>query len=226
MTIKFGFYLFPQLTQLDFAGPFEVFSHVPGGEVHLAAKTLEPVAADTGLKLTPTTTLDDCPQLDVLCVPGGPYVDCLFDDEATLAFLRRQAAGARFVTSVCTGSLILGAAGLLKGYKATSHWTSVDMLADFGAIPCADRVVIDRDRATGGGVTAGIDFALTLTAELVGETVAKMIQLATEYNPAPPFESGHPSVADDVIVNAVNKLLAERLERREANAAKYRKIAS
>ncbi|WP_417465670.1 DJ-1/PfpI family protein [Kordiimonas sp.] len=225
MSIKFGFYLFPQLTQLDFAGPFEVFSHVPGGEVHLVAKTLEPVAADTGLKLTPTTTFEDCPQLDVLCVPGGPYVDYLFDDQPTLEFLRRQAAGARYVTSVCTGSLILGAAGLLKGYKATTHWTSVDMLADFGAIPCTDRVVIDRDRATGGGVTAGIDFALTLTAELVGERVAKMIQLATEYNPAPPFESGHPSVAEEEIVGAVSMLMSERLERRRAQAAKHRELA-
>ncbi|WP_262692446.1 DJ-1/PfpI family protein [Kordiimonas aestuarii] len=221
MTIKIGFYLFPDMTQLDFAGPFEVFSQVPGVEVYLAAKTLKAVTADKGLGLMPTVTLEDCPDLDVLCVPGGPHVDYLFDDEATLAFLRRQGAQAQYVTSVCTGSLILGAAGLLRGFKATSHWTSVDMLSNFGAVPTAGRVVKDRNRITGGGVTAGIDFALTCVAEIVGERVAKMIQLGLEYNPEPPFDGGHPNVAEPEIVQAVGVLMKERLERRRGRAGAF-----
>ena len=216
MSLKIGFYLFPDMTQLDFAGPFEVFSQIPGASVHLAARTLDPVMADKGLGLLPTTTLADCPDLDVLCVPGGPHVDHLFTDEETLAFLKRQGAQARYVTSVCTGSLILGAAGLLRGYKATSHWTSVDLLSHFGAIPTAGRVVIDRNRITGGGVTAGIDFALTVAAALAGERVAKMIQLGLEYNPAPPFNCGHPDVAEPEIVLATEVVMRERLDRRRA----------
>jgi len=214
--MEIGFYLYPGMTQLDFTGPYEVLAHVPGARVHLAAKNLDPIESDTGLRILPTVTLTDCPQLDVLCVPGGPHVDALFQDTETLEFLKRQGEGAKYVTSVCTGSLILGAAGLLKGYKATSHWTSVDMLETFGAIPTAGRVVRDRNRFTGGGVTAGIDFALTLVAEMMGEKTAKMIQLATEYNPAPPFEGGHPDVAEPEIVAAVSAVMQERLDRRRA----------
>ncbi|WP_417449153.1 DJ-1/PfpI family protein [Kordiimonas sp.] len=221
MSLTIGFYLFPEMTQLDFAGPFEVFSQVPDTQIHLAAKTLEPVKADTGLRLLPTTTLEACPDVDVLCVPGGPHVDLLFDDETTLAFLRRQGVQASYVTSVCTGSLILGAAGLLKGYKATSHWTSVDLLSHFGAVPTRGRVVKDRNRITGGGVTAGIDFALTVVAELKGDRVAKMIQLGTEYNPEPPFNCGHPDVAEPEIVDAVKTRMSDRLERRRGRAGAF-----
>ena len=221
MTLNIGFYLFPEMTQLDFAGPYEVFSHLPGATVHLAAKTLEPVKADGGLRLMPTTTLAECVQLDVICVPGGPYVDYLFSDSETLEFLKCQGESAQYVTSVCTGSLILGAAGLLQGFKATSHWTSVDLLSHFGAEPTPGRVVKDRNRITGGGVTAGIDFALTVAAELAGERVAKIIQLAMEYNPEPPFECGHPDIAEDEIIAAVSGLMKDRLERRRIAAARH-----
>ena len=220
MTLNIGFYLYPEMTQLDFAGPYEVFSHLPGATVHLAAKSLDPVKADGGLRLMPTTTLGECVPLDVLCVPGGPYVDSLFSDAETLEFLSRQGKRAKYVTSVCTGSLILGAAGLLRGYKATSHWTSVDLLSHFGAVPTPGRVVKDRNRITGGGVTAGIDFALTVAAELAGDRVAKMIQLAMEYNPEPPFESGHPDIAEEEIIMAVSGIMKDRLERRREAARK------
>jgi len=221
MSITIGFLLFPDMTNLDFAGPFEVFSQVPGAKVHLVAKSLDAVTADKGLRLLPDTTFADCPQLDVLCVPGGPHVDFLFEDSETLDFLKTQGAGAKYVTSVCTGSLILGAAGLLEGYKATSHWTSVDMLTHFGTVPTKGRVVKDRNRITGGGVTAGIDFAIAVAAELVGEQVAKMIQLGLEYNPAPPFVGGHPDVAEAEIVTAVGAIMKERLDRRRMAAGNF-----
>ena len=221
MTIKIGFLLFPRMTQLDFTGPYEVFSHLPGAEVVLAAKTVEPVMADTGLKILPDVTLGDCPPLDVLCVPGGPHVDEWFDDGEMMDFLRHQGAGARYVTSVCTGSLILGAAGLLQGYRAATHWTSLEFLKPFGAIPDKARVVIDRNRITGGGVTAGIDFALTIAAELAGEPVAKAIQLGMEYNPAPPFRGGHPDTAEPELVQAVLARMKGRLERRQAKSQAY-----
>ncbi len=215
MSLSIGFLIFPRMTQLDFTGPFEVFSHVPRASVHVVAKSLEPVMADTGLGFVPTTTIGECAQLDIVCVPGGPHVDEWFEDEEMLGFLRQQAAGAKYVTSVCTGSLILGAAGLLKGYRAATHWTSLDFLKPFGATPDAARVVIDRDRVTGGGVTAGIDFALTLVAELMGEAVAKSIQLGMEYNPAPPFVGGHPDVAEPELVARVLEAMDERLTRRK-----------
>lgn len=218
MTLNIGFLIFPRMTQLDFTGPFEVFSHVPKASVHVVAKSLEPIMADTGLGFMPTTTMADCPPLDIVCVPGGPNVDEWFEDEEMLGFLRAQAAGAKYVTSVCTGSLILGAAGLLRGYRATTHWTSLEFLKPFGATPDPARVVIDRDRVTGGGVTAGIDFALTLVAELAGEAVAKSIQLGMEYNPAPPFVGGHPDVAEPALVEHVLKAMDERLTRRKERA--------
>lgn len=221
MSITIGFLLFPDMTNLDFAGPFEVFSQVPGAKVHLVAKSINAVTADKGLRLLPDTTFADCPQLDVLCVPGGPHVDFLFSDTETLSFLKKQGDGAKYVTSVCTGSLILGAAGLLEGYKATSHWTSVDMLSHFGAVATKGRAVKDRNRITGGGVTAGIDFAISVAAELVGEQVAKMIQLGLEYNPAPPFVGGHPDVAEPEIVTAVGTIMRERLDRRRAAVGNF-----
>lgn len=217
MTLTIGFLIYPRLTQLDFTGPYEVLARVPGATVHVAAKTLDPVTSDSGLKILPTVTLKDCPELDVLVVPGGPHVDEWFGDAEMMDFLREHGAGAKYVTSVCTGSLILGAAGLLDGYKATTHWTSLDYLKPFGAIPTEGRVVRDRNRFTGGGVTAGIDFALTVAAELAGEQVAKAIQLGLEYNPEPPFRGGHPSVAEPALVAAVTQTMQARLEvRRQA----------
>ena len=166
--LQIGLLAFPNVQQLDLTGPYEVFASWPGARVRLVGKTLEPVISSTGLWLKPDASFDDCPQLDVICVPGGFGINALMADEATLAFVRRQAEGARFVTSVCTGALVLGAAGLLKGKRATTHWASHHLLATLGAIPVQARVVRDGRLVTGGGVTAGIDFALTLLAELAG----------------------------------------------------------
>ena len=180
MAFRIGFLVFPNITQLDMTGPHEVFARLPGSETHLVWKSLEPIAAQGGLRLVPTTTLDACPQLDLVCVPGGPGMNPLLTDDDVLAFLRRQAAGARYVTAVCTGALVLGAAGLLKGKRATTHWTAHHLLAPFGAIPVAERTVIDGNVITGGGVTAGIDFALRVVAEVAGEDAAKAIQLSID----------------------------------------------
>lgn len=213
--LRFGLLLFPDLTQLDLTGPYEVFRRAPGVATHLVAKTLDPVRADSGLRLLPDTTLAGCPPLDVVCVPGGPGVNAAMEDAAILDFLRTQAAGARYVTSVCTGALVLGAAGLLRGRRATTHWASHDFLAAFGAIPTAGRVVRDGNLFTGGGVTAGIDFALTLLAELFGEAEAQAIQLYIEYAPAPPFAAGSPETAPHEVVAAVRARGAATRARRE-----------
>jgi cyclohexyl-isocyanide hydratase len=220
--MEIGILVFPKVQQLDLTGPYEVFASWPEARVRLVGQTLEPIVSATGLKLTPDATYETCPQLDVVCVPGGVGIRPLLTDEATLAFLRRQAAGARFTTSVCTGALVLGAAGLLRGKRATTHWASHDLLESFGAIPVRERVVRDGALMTGGGVTAGIDFALTLVAELAGRETAEAIQLNLEYAPAPPFNSGTPESAppDVVAISRARgaKLRAER-ERLVAEAA-------
>lgn len=203
MTTHIGMLLYPGLTQLDLTGPFEVLARVPGAQVHVAWKTRDPVIADTGLAFVPSTTFESCPELDVVFVPGGAGVTPLMDDATALEFLRRQASSARYVTSVCTGSLLLGVAGLLSGYDAVTHWAFMDLLPMVGARPVKRRVVVDRNRITGGGVTSGIDFGLRLAAELAGDKLARMIQLALEYDPAPPYRSGHPDVAAPEIVAAV-----------------------
>lgn len=205
------FLLFPNLTQLDFTGPLQVLSRLPGATVPLAAKTLDPVPTDTALTLNPTHTLENCPQADVLCVPGGFGVDDAMRDEETVRFVKRQAAGAQYVTSVCTGAFILGAAGLLEGKRATTHWAYHDALADVGSTPVRARVVRDGNLFTGGGVTAGIDFAFTLAAEIAGEEVAKAIQLGLEYDPAPPFEAGSPEKAPPAALKAMADRYAPRL---------------
>jgi cyclohexyl-isocyanide hydratase len=217
--INIGILLFPKVTQLDATGPAQVLARTPGATLHMIWKTRDPVPTDAGFSIVPTTTFADCPQLDVICVPGGGgQVDLMSDDE-TLDFLRKQAAGARYVTSVCTGSLVLGAAGLLKGYRSACHWASRDLLAAFGAIPVAERVVRDRNRISGGGVTAGIDFGLTLLAELAGEEVARSVQLGLEYDPQPPFESGSPEKAGVERVKRVREQMSPMLElRQNANA--------
>ena len=218
--LQIGLLLFPRLTQLDMTGPFEVFSRVPGAKVRLVWKTTEPVRSDTGLAMLPDTTLDDCPQLDVICVPGGPGVAALMEDETVLAFLRKQAAGARYVTSVCTGALVLGAAGLLRGKRATTHWASHDFLAALGATPVDARVVRDGNLFTGGGVTAGIDFALTLAAELVSMEAAQAIQLQIEYAPNPPFNAGTPGTAPASVLHAARIKGAAMRGEREALIAR------
>lgn len=211
-----GLLLFPRLTQLDMTGPFEVFNRVPGGSVHLIWKSLETVTSDTGLGLRPTATFADCPELDVICVPGGPGVADLMEDPEVLDFLRDRAKTAKYVTSVCTGSLVLGAAGLLDGKRATSHWMSRPMLAAFGATPVEARVVSDGNTITGGGVTAGIDFALTIVGQEFGQAVAEEIQLAIEYDPHPPYDSGSPQTADPGLVEDVMARSGGRQKDREA----------
>jgi cyclohexyl-isocyanide hydratase len=189
---------------------------VPGAKLHMIWKTLDPVPTDAGFSIVPTTTFANCPQLDVVCVPGGGGQVALMTDEETLDFLRKQAASARYVTSVCTGSLVLGAAGLLKGYKSACHWTSREYLPAFGAIPVAERMVRDRNRLSGGGVTAGIDFGLTLAAELAGEEIAKSIQLTLEYDPQPPFDSGSPEKAGPERVARLKERIQAMLQKRAA----------
>ncbi|WP_120005942.1 DJ-1/PfpI family protein [Nesterenkonia muleiensis] len=185
--------LFPNVTQLDLTGPAQVFARFPEAEVHFAWRDLEPVPTDSGFSILPTITLEAAPQADLLFVPGGQGAFEVFDDDAALGFIAEQAAGAQYVTSVCTGSFALGAAGLLQGRRATSHWASLDMLEHFGAVPVSQRVVQDGKIITGAGVTSGIDFALTVAAEVYGKDVAQEIQLYIEYDPAPPFDAGSPS---------------------------------
>jgi cyclohexyl-isocyanide hydratase len=210
-----GFLLFPHVTQLDLTGPAQILSRIPGARVHLLWKTLAPVVTDVGFSINPTTRFEDCPPLDVLCVPGGFGIQALFGDGETLAFLRRQGEQARYVTSVCNGSLVLGAAGLLDGYRSACHWMWRDYLPRFGAIPVIDRIVRDRNRVSGGGVTAGIDFALALAAELAGDEAAKMLQLAFEYDPRPPFDCGSPEGAGVERVARLREMQAARLKQVE-----------
>ena len=217
MAFEIGLLLFPNITQLDLTGPYEVFIKFPDANVRLIWKTLDPITAGGGMQIVPDTTFADCPQLDLVCVPGGAGMNPLLNDDETLAFLKWQAADARYVTSVCTGALVLGAAGLLKGKRATTHWMSHDMLEALGAIPVTERYVIDGNIVTGGGVTAGIDFALAIAADLHGEDVARSIQLTIEYDPAPPFASGSPANADPALVERTRAMAAARQdERREA----------
>ncbi len=215
MSLVVGLLVFPRVQQLDLTGPYEVFASMPETRVELISKTLEAVVSATGLILTPTVTFATCPQLDVLCVPGGAGVNALLTDSETLTFVKRQASGARYVTSVCTGALVLGAAGLLQGKRATTHWAAHDLLAAFGAIPTQGRVVRDGTLLTGGGVTAGIDFALTLAAELAGQAAAEAVQLGLEYAPAPPFSAGTPDAAPSDVVRVIRQRFSATRRERE-----------
>ncbi len=213
-SLTVGMILFPQVTQLDLTGPYEVFNRMPHTTVVLLASSLAPVRSEWGLPLTPDATFAGAPDLDVLCVPGGWGVTAMLENAELLTFLRDRGAGARYVTSVCSGALLLGAAGLLRGYRASTHWMSLDLLPLLGARPVAERVVIDRNRITGGGVTAGIDLALVIASELFGVRIAQEIQLAIEYDPLPPFSSGSPDDAPPDVKRAVLRraevALAER----------------
>lgn len=213
---RIGLLLFPQLTQLDLTGPYEVFCRLPDTRVDLIWHTLDPVVTEHGLALNPTTTGAEVDHLDVLCVPGGYGVTPLLNDAPTIDFIRRIARDARYVTSVCTGALLLGAAGVLQGKRATTHWTSMPMLSAFGATPTDERVVHDGQLITGGGVTAGIDFALHLAAQLHGRDLAEAIQLGIEYNPAPPFDAGHPGRARPELVAMVQARMADAQAKRWA----------
>ncbi len=210
--LKIGFLLFPYMTALDWTGPAQALCFSKAHQLYFVSSTLDPVVSDAGYKVLPSHTFDSCPPLDVVCVPGGPGQQGLMSDAPTLQWLRRQGKGAKWVTSVCTGSLLLGAAGLLDGYRAASHWSYREHLPLFGATPDSARVVRDRNRLTGGGITAGIDFALLLLAELHGPQEAKEIQLLMEYAPEPPYDVGRPELAGSEAVRSVQKRLANEVE--------------
>ena len=203
--IHITFLVYPNVTQLDLTGPAQVLSRLGNAKVDLVWHSRDPVQTDSGFALLPTATFDEIRQTDILCVPGGFGCTDVMQDDAALAWVRDVGTSARWVTSVCTGSLILGAAGLLRGYRATSHWAWRDYLRLFGAVPVGERVVFDRNRVTGGGVTAGIDFALALMAEIRGEKYARLVQLGLEYDPSPPFDSGTPEKAGEDLVAQVHE---------------------
>jgi cyclohexyl-isocyanide hydratase len=218
-----GMVIFPRLTQLDMTGPYEVLARVPNTKVHLVAHSMAAVKTDRGMEILPTTTFASCPHLDLVMVPGGPGQQDLMEDEVVLEFLRRQARGAKYITSVCTGSLVLGAAGLLKGKRATSHWAALEHLKPLGATPVSEKVVMDGNIITGAGVTSGIDFALAVAAILEGEEIAKQIQLQIEYDPSPPFNSGSPQTASPEMLALVKSRLAPLNEQRRAVAERVGK---
>ena len=213
--ISVAFLLFPNVTQLDLTGPAQVLSRLGNVTLDLVWKDRDPVRTDAGFAIMPTATFAEVPRADILCVPGGIGVTDVIADDAAMAWVRAVGAEARWVTSVCTGSLILGAAGLLKGYRAATHWSWREYLAMFGAEMVPERVVVDRNRVTGGGVTAGIDFALTLMAEVRGAEFAKAVQLSLEYDPAPPFDAGSPEKAGPELVATYQRRVAQLAPDRE-----------
>ena len=225
MTRRIGMLIFPRLTQLDMAGPYEVLARLPNTTVDLVAATREPVTTDRGMQILPTTTYADCPPLTVIMVPGGPGQQDLMEDEEALGFLRQQAAQAQFITSVCTGSLVLAAAGLLRAKRATCHWAALEYLALMGAVPVGEKVVVDGNVVTGAGVTSGIDFALSLAALLDGEETAREIQLQIEYDPQPPFNSGSPkTAAPETVATLMARMAPLREARRKAALRAARKL--
>ena len=216
--LNIGSLLFDDLDQIDLTGPFEVLSRMPNATHRIYTKSLAPVRDVMGLRIMPDATLAEAPQLDILHVPGGRGQEALMDDEEVLGWLRGQAEGAKKVLSVCTGALLCGAAGLLRGKRATTHWASFHLLPFFGAIPVDERVVVDGDFIFAAGVTAGIDGALRLAAETRGVPAAKRIQLDIAYAPEPPFQSGAPQTAPPEILEAARRDVAELIARREATA--------
>ncbi len=198
-----GFLLFPGIQLLDFAGPYEVFAALPDCRIRLFWRTLEPIRCSAGLLIQPDSTLNDSCTLDVLCIPGGADINTLLLDDEVVHWVGQQASKAGYITSVCTGALLLGAAKLLKGRRATTHWRYHDLLSNFDAIPVRERVVQDGNLITGGGVTAGIDFALVVVAALRGQVAAEAIQLALEYAPSPPFRAGRPEDAPPAVLQTV-----------------------
>jgi cyclohexyl-isocyanide hydratase len=196
-----GLVFYPGMTSLDMVGPQQVFSALPGVELHRIWKTLDPIATDDGLVILPDTTFENCPPLDVICVGGGLEQRAVVDDPEVLEFFQKQGSTAKFITSVCGGSEFLAKAGLLQGYRAATHWGMREELAKLGVEVGTERVVVDRNRITGGGVTAGIDFGLMIASILYGEETAKIVQLLLEYNPAPPFDTGSPEKAGPELVN-------------------------
>jgi cyclohexyl-isocyanide hydratase len=214
-----GMILFKDMTQLDLTGPLEIFSRWPDTKIFLISKSMSPVKCDRCLTILPDTTFENCPtQLDILFVPGGNGISGVLNDDTYMDFIRERGSRAGYITSVCTGSIILAGCGLLDGFQATTHWLSLDLLKEFNVEVINNRTVVDRNRVTGGGVTSGIDFALTLTSLVFGEQLAKTLQLLVEYNPQPPFKSGHPDVADPLLVDKI------RENRREAQQNRLNEI--
>ncbi|MEL6693974.1 MAG: DJ-1/PfpI family protein [Pseudomonadota bacterium] len=211
-----AFLLFPNVTQLDLTGPAQVLSRLGNTELNLVWKDKEPVPTDAGFPLLPTATFDEIEHVNILCVPGGFGTMDVMQDPEVLDWLRKVAAKADWITSVCTGSLILGAAGLLKGYRSGCHWASIDQLKFFGAIPVRERIVEDRNRFSGGGVTSGIDFALALAARIRNEDFARFIQLSIEYDPNPPFDAGSPDKVSPKILERYYKMVEAAMPDREA----------
>jgi cyclohexyl-isocyanide hydratase len=215
--MQIAFLPFADMTQLDMTGPAQVLSRLPGAIVHYVSGSRDPLPTDAGFAIVPTATYADIPAPDIVCVPGGVGIGRVMNDDAAMAWLAGAGSTATWVSSVCTGALILGAAGLLKGYKATTHWAWHHHLARFGAEPVHARTVMDRNRVTGGGVTAGIDFALVLMAAVAGEDYARAVQLALEYDPAPPFDAGSPDKAGAELVARFAAVSAKRAPGREAD---------
>jgi len=214
--MRIGFLTYNQLTALDLVGPYEVLTRIPGVECTLVAATAGPITTHQGLRILADVAFNDAPQFDILCVPGGPGQEACMEDAQLLQFLRNQAVRTRWLAGVCTGALIIGAAGLLKGYRATTHWRYRDCLQDLGGIPVHKRVVSDRDRITAAGVSAGIDMGLFLTALLAGEQVAQMIQLQLEYDPQPPFRAGAPEQIEPGLLENIQEETQPLYDRRRA----------
>ena len=221
--LTIGGLIYPNMDQCDFTGPFEALARVPNSHFLTIWKDKNPVRDLAGLQLLADTTIDEAPQLDVLLVPGGQGQEALMHDEAVLAFIRKQAAGARFVFSVCTGALICGAAGLLEGRRATTHWTAMEVLPYYGAIPSEERVVIDGKCISAGGVTAGIDGSLVVVSLLRGKNVAQELQLYMAYDPHPPFQAGSPASAPASILSTVTERAKLITARRMETARTYQK---
>jgi cyclohexyl-isocyanide hydratase len=219
--LRIGAIIFPDMDQIDLTGPFEVLTRIPGSDFQLIWKELVPIRDVKGLVLTPNSTFAQCPQLDLLVVPGGPGQQQLMGDEGVLEFIRVQAAQVRFVFSVCTGALICGAAGLLRNVRATTHWTAHHLLPYFGAIPVGARVVVDGKLISAAGVTAGIDGALRVAALLRSDELSQQIQLAIEYAPEPPFASGTPQSAPSEVIAAVQASYKELAAARLATAQRF-----
>jgi len=224
--LRIAMLVYPQFTALDLIGPHTFLAGIMNADVHLVWKTKDPVPLDRGgTALLPTMTLAECPRdLDVLFVPGGlSGTAAVMRDDTTLDFVADRGSRAKYVTSVCTGSLVLGCAGLLKGYRATSHWATRDVLPTLGAIPVIERVVEDRNRITGAGVTSGMDFGLVLAAKLSSKTYAEMLQLINEYDPQPPFHAGSPAQAGPAMTAHLRELLAGGLAKTNDAAESARK---
>jgi cyclohexyl-isocyanide hydratase len=213
MTFQVVIPIFPRVTQLDFTAPAQFFAYAPDTKVHVAAYSRDPIETDSGFSVCASTTFADCPAADLICIPGGPGVFEAMADTRLLDFVREKARGARYVTSVCTGMFLLGAIGALQGKRATSHWGYTGAIAACGAVHTPGRVVVDGNIMTAGGVTAGLDYAMVAIAEIFGEEAARMVQLRMEYDPAPPYDSGHPSRASNRTLASVSDFYADATAR-------------